>query len=224
MFQPKTRFIFFSHYLDSLTEMTVFERLNKSTCYGKLFFLFDLWIKNDILYFKTEYCHARLADGCSKMILSGVDGHICQPTLCITQTNTCTHVHTSLSPLRQPRSLFLWSFTSHCAPAPHRLSTLKSTLRPTRSLWSSHHSPFLFSLHSDQTAAGLSQMFPKLMTGLPQRPVCGTVDSVIANDWLIFLRIYLSALLIWFMKQWTPGKQQHGEQTYVAVQHDSRLQ
>lgn len=158
----------------------------------------------------TEYCHARLADGCGKMILSGVDGHICQSTPCITQTNTCTA--TSPSPVRQPRSLLLCSFTSHCAPAPHRLSMLKSALRPESSDWS--HSPFLISLHSDQTAAGFSQMFSKLVTGL----------TVQIADTYFNVFMCVSVLVIWLMKQWTPGKQQHGDRTYVALQHDSKLQ
>lgn len=72
-----------------------------------------------------------------------------------------------LPPLRQPGSRLLSLFTSHCAPAPCRLSTLKSALRPERSDWSSFHSRFLFSRHSDQTAAGFTQMFSKLMTGFP---------------------------------------------------------
>lgn len=158
----------------------------------------------------TKYCHTRLADGCSKMILSGVDGHICQSTPCITQTNTCTA--TSPSPLRQPRSLLLISFTSHCAPAPHRLSMLKSALRPERSDWSTL--PF----YSVSTLIKLQQVFHRCSPN-------SWLDS--ANDWYIFFYLFMcvvSVLVIWFMKQWTPGKQQHGDQTYVALQHDSRLQ
>lgn len=115
-------------------------------------------IVNVILHFKrlffTKSCHARLADGCSgcKMILSGVDGHICQPTPCITHTQA----HTQLTPSQESLRYALQPPppAAHSPPTVLLLLTtsqhinIKSPLRPGRSDWSSHHSPFLFSLFS----------------------------------------------------------------------------
>lgn len=71
-----------------------FKRLNWSFHGGKPFLPVEWIIENIILHLKRSFlkksCHARLADGCSgcKMILSGVDGHICQPTPCIKHKHT----------------------------------------------------------------------------------------------------------------------------------------
>lgn len=87
-----------------------------------------------------------------------------------------------------------------------------------------------FGLLANQIPIPWSRMLTTLRSGLQQRPNNKTV-GVWVKMCVIFRLIsfsdvcestLLSAVLIWFVKQGTPGKQQLGELAYVPEQHDSR--
>lgn len=155
------------------------------------------------------------------MILSGIDGHICQPPPRPEHTNTRTmpppHLLTigllfALQP-PSPRLIYLLL----CSSSPHTLSALKSPTRPQKIRPKLCTFFFLLGLRRDQTGSRAALLLSVLC-------------HLFVRKWFLFILLVdqltptESVVLIWFMKHGTPGKPQLRELTYVAVQHDSRLQ
>lgn len=168
-FLSKTQNIFILLHntsLHPLAELEEFERLKWSVHGGKPFLPLVSWIENFILHLNSLFLNSQnLATPGWQM--DALDVRWFFQALMDTSVSlhpvSHTQTHTQLTPLppllemaqnlcAMPYNLLLLQRLIHlplCSCSSQLLSTLKSPLRPERSDWSSHHSPFLFSLHSD---------------------------------------------------------------------------
>lgn len=141
--------------------------------YSRVWFLTEEQLKSFFFFCKSwtkciKSCENQLADGSRgcKMILPGIDGHICQ---------SATSQHNQPNPLLTKKKRLLFALQP---PPPQLLHLLlcscsSLTLRTSKPFPGPGNSStclFVWSLHADQTLS-LPQMFPTF--GLPQR----TLDS-----------------------------------------------